>query len=794
MKNNLIKFTVFKGWVKIIMSKEEKLDELKKLNEEDFRVNVVLPLFRKIGKMSNVQSRHGNDESGIDIAYFEEDSLGTKHMVGVQLKVGDLINSPSSGKKNDITIIGTQLKAAFTRKHDFVEPRGKFSPKSMYVITNGKFSSGAKRQIVDCTDVSNEINFLDGEQILNLLEKHYPEYFSIKDKQYIDYYTQVYEKHRYLNEIRKFGSQKDLEFNDIFIEPDIVEENTDKELLNKKIKRISDHKRKYSCNEILESRKDFLITGDQGSGKSTLLQALLCKQILNNLKERQKGVIPVFIKVKDLGTCKYDILSAINLVLKRESGERIIPELKERLASGDMMLLFDSYSEILELSDKEAFEESIANFKTSYPNNSLIISSRDYDVTLTKKFNDLIKCRIAPFDSRKSEQLIRQWYKNSTTVLPDVAFQSVQRKINIGNFPRTPFVYTICLVLYEEHREEITSNVAELFEKYTELYLGKWDKELSIKYRFDFRTKHDYLSFIAYKLFLESRNTMSVWEFISEINKRFEKKGLDEEGEELLEEIVNSGIVKRSEDNVEFAFHTLQEFFAAKYLLAEGLENEIIESYNNPSWALVIIYYAGLKRNCTNLISEILSRDNIFIEQIEERDLEKVSFFNTYLLGGILQNADQSDEDVKIESLKLCLQQLSDLHLYIQKENNDHKFAIFVFTTLLASYLLGTPKMKNQYLKLIHEFSNDDQYDLCVTFLSIIICDLGIADYTDYLKKISKSQDLDVLLFIIFKTRVYLDDRKGSIDAPVLKKIQESLESRLKPSRAKIREQYRSLL
>ena len=149
---------------------------------------------------------------------------------------------------------------------------------------------------------------------------------------------------------------------------------------------------------------------------------------------------------------------------------------------------------------------------------------------------------------------------------------------------------------------------------------------------------------------------------------------------------------------------------------------------------------------------------------------------------------------MKIESLKQCLQQLSDLHHYIQKENNDHKLAIFVFTTFLASYLLGTPKMKNQYLKLIHEFSENDQYDLCVTFLSIIICDLGITNYTNYLKELSKSQDLDVLLFIIFKTRVYLDDRKGSIDAPVLKKIQEGLKSRLKPSRAKIREQYRSLL
>lgn len=242
MKNNLIKFIVSEGWVKIIMSKEEKLSELQKLNEESFRVNVILPLFRKIGKMSHVQSRHGNDESGLDIAYFEEDSLGTKHMVGVQLKVGDLTNSPSSGSKNDITVIGNQLKAAFTRKHDFVEPRGKFSPKSMYVITNGKISNSAKRQIVDGIGVSNEISFLEGEQILNLLEKHYPEYFSIRDKQYIDYYTQVYEKHRYLIDIRKFGSQKDLEFNEIFIEPDIVEANTDKELLRKKAKKIVDKK------------------------------------------------------------------------------------------------------------------------------------------------------------------------------------------------------------------------------------------------------------------------------------------------------------------------------------------------------------------------------------------------------------------------------------------------------------------------------------------------------------------------------------------------------------------------
>lgn len=118
--------------------------------------------------------------------------------------------------------------------------------------------------------------------------------------------------------------------------------------------------------------------------KSTLLQALLCKQILNNLQEHQKGVIPVFIKVKDLEANKYDILSTLISILKKENGERIIPELEERLTSGDMLLLFDSYSEILEVSEKKAFEESIASFKKAYPGNSLIIASRDYDVTLTQ--------------------------------------------------------------------------------------------------------------------------------------------------------------------------------------------------------------------------------------------------------------------------------------------------------------------------------------------------------------------------------------------------------------------------
>lgn len=146
----------------------QKIDDCEK--ESEFTIKVLLPLFRKLGFV-NVKYNHGNKEFGKDIIFARRTEFDEYEYYGVQVKYGDV----SGGVNGDINGLITQAKDAFSMPFYDVYSRNRVRISKVVIAISGKFTQNAIEKIIEGIPdypLKNNIIFLDGEKIENLMSKY----------------------------------------------------------------------------------------------------------------------------------------------------------------------------------------------------------------------------------------------------------------------------------------------------------------------------------------------------------------------------------------------------------------------------------------------------------------------------------------------------------------------------------------------------------------------------------------------------------------------------------------------
>lgn len=135
-------------------------------NEEEFTLNVLLPLFRSMGYRS-VNYNHGLNEFGKDITFSETDKLGIQRNFGVQVKIGDM-----AGKVNSILdeLIG-QIDDAFRLSYIDIYSKERRHISDLVIAISGKFTGNAPQKILEKVHDKN-VHFLDIDKIQELLSEY----------------------------------------------------------------------------------------------------------------------------------------------------------------------------------------------------------------------------------------------------------------------------------------------------------------------------------------------------------------------------------------------------------------------------------------------------------------------------------------------------------------------------------------------------------------------------------------------------------------------------------------------
>lgn len=169
------------------ISRFKKERFLKCLSEDDFRDKVVRPLLLRLG-FTDGRDLCGPNEHGKDSVFGEVDRLGFHTILAVQTKKGSL-NLASKATNNLIEAI-TQLKTALDTSVILLVPKSKVRPNKAILCASGKVNLAAREHIID--EVKNpNIQFLDSDDLIPLIDRHFPELWLGIDTDMLPYLRMV---------------------------------------------------------------------------------------------------------------------------------------------------------------------------------------------------------------------------------------------------------------------------------------------------------------------------------------------------------------------------------------------------------------------------------------------------------------------------------------------------------------------------------------------------------------------------------------------------------------------------
>jgi hypothetical protein len=326
--------------------------------------------------------------------------------------------------------------------------------------------------------------------------------------------------------------------------------------------------------------------------------------------------------------------------------------------------------------------------------------------------------------------------------------------------------------LLNENTKELPSNLTDLYSKYTELSLGRWDVDKGLQTVKEFEALSNILPQLAEHFLDNDLDAISVVEakefFISYLKGR--NLGLD--ADLLFEKLTaRCEIVVLDPRNGTFRFKhkTFAEYFYAKAYLKKPMvvDGRVWDVY----WATAFFFYVGLHRDCGALLKSILEIQ----PKSEAQRWNRLVTIPNYLLAGF---ASHYSVDIVTKAIDSPFAMLSRVHL------------VWVIQSIIRrnySYEFFKKALPNVALRLDNNCTDRPKCSLSLFWLSIVNLELGENDCFDFLlKNYSQNVPLEIEIMI----RVRADDLKHR--SMIFKKFEQRLGRGLKQNPA-LRSQLENL-
>lgn len=256
----------------------------------------------------------------------------------------------------------------------------------------------------------------------------------------------------------------------------------------------SDGQRSINPTGLVESSRNFVFLGDPGSGKSTLLRALALIEHSPKLRSRYKCKaherLPIFLILRRYADelRANPGLSLSDYVVSTARSDYNLQAINSDffeyyLESGQALVLFDGLDELPNPALKEIIRDRIRTFVSSYPGNTVIVSSRVVGYDAPHRFDEaeFKHYRIARLTLPEIERFITDWYtvrkiskrdrddsvSSLVKLLGDEAYASIRY------LAENPLLLTI-IALVHRVGQSLPDQRVMLYQKCTETLLTSW--------------------------------------------------------------------------------------------------------------------------------------------------------------------------------------------------------------------------------------------------------------------------------------------------------------------------------
>lgn len=585
-----------------------KLEKLRSLSNEVRDLHPLLSaIFTNDKTISRFEYTHGTGEMGADFVLARSDpTLGDENYIGVIVKCGNI--------KQDHSDVKRQIEEC-TVERFFDGAKRKIYLNETWIVCNGSISSGAEKKIFE-EYKSRNIKFINGDRLAQIVDSVYPYFWSEIPASLGTYLTTT------LLEIVKAESYSTLSTQGISL--DVAQELYEVEPTRpgQKVARYNRSLR-TTLAAALKQHRILLIEGGMGSGKTTLFRKHM--KALCEPKEFQKTkTVPKLIHLSEIAD---DVPTGLGRVVKD------LQLALEGSEDGQILVFLDGVDEVRSAADGTLLSaiEAVASVVRATQNLTVAIGSRPV-WTIEEGEEILRKCprfRILPLSF---DQIIKVVQHNCSSLgISEKLRLDLGRSSLLRAIPRTPMTAILLARVLNANAKEIPQTLPELYSKYVELALGRWDISKGLMTEREYPVVVAVLSRVA-KYMLENElqqlNVNEVMQMLEEYTRT--REGLPPPADifKRIEQRSEVVIVDRERQIFSFRHRSLAEFLLALFQKENHGRNAPFTNPFEGYWLGVEYFYLGLIQDAGKRIDKL---SDLMLSTEREKMLRLLNFGNLML-------------------------------------------------------------------------------------------------------------------------------------------------------------------
>lgn len=238
--------------------------------------------------------------------------------------------------------------------------------------------------------------------------------------------------------------------------------------------------------------------------------------------------------------------------------------------------------------------------------NSVIITTR-YNNFTDIEFNKEVSCKvsIAPLSTRELFNFIKELCNNIDNRL----FDDISKSQLMLDLPKSPFAAILLVQLLNENLNELPANLPELYRKYMELVLGRWDIDKGLTTSNNQIILEKILMIFSEYLINNNVLELKESEFDNIIKEYIDSRNINYTLENIKNDLVKKSkiiSINKNTSSVMFSHKSFLDFFYAKYAIDNNPLN-IDEKLFSFYWSNICYFYIGLKLDCEDILSKLIN-------------------------------------------------------------------------------------------------------------------------------------------------------------------------------------------
>jgi hypothetical protein len=664
----------------------DRMTHLMSLRETDMHRNLA-KLFSEIDKDATVLVTHSPGELGADLVVVRKDEF-RESVASVVVNMGHLRGE--TGQK--IERIQSQIRQCFDIPREIGTHLDPVNTSEVWLVQVGDITPGARKRLL--YQVKQEykatLTIFDIDRLVDKFTKHYPEVFL--GGEVLSFLEQRIQNIELSHPISKRASN--LNLSEWYVEPYLSTGGIPVELdeAGKKLT-IRSHRFEFrELESIVKRENKLIISGDPGVGKTTALSKL----VLNLLREISDSMVggrheepirlPVMLSARDILGCD-DCDSLISKCIDKG-------ELLEGF--GVSLVVIDGLDEVRrELRNKiiDKATELCSDMKCN-----LIIGTRKVEV-IKNPPTGVSTFELLPFAVNQALRLFQKLVTD--TKLLDTLKEGLAKVKT--QLPMTPMSLILLIDTAEEHGE-VPASLCDLYNRYFEMVLGKWDlRDKGIQSLFQYETKIHFLSELAWTEFLQKDKVEITGEEFDEFVRDYVARfGFDSNWiNQFVDEIQRAGILELK-DVVSFRHRSFLDYFIAFSMTRrqDDLDNVtdlITNLYFGDLWNDVTFFFVGINKALTQKTLEHIAsfpKDDLGI------------YISKFAIGRLLQAGWLSTSEIKRMGISIALTYLLPIREQLRESLSETTQSIgLIFADFLpmaiAEWSMGSITLRNALKEVV---------------------------------------------------------------------------------------------